>query len=119
MNTTNSILGKDWKRGRKTFGLRGWLARAAAGVLLVALFAPASVRACAACYGQSDSPLAVGMNWGILSLLGMILMVLGGFGAFFVFLAKRSASMAAGSAAKQAGEAAGSQSELATAMESN
>jgi hypothetical protein len=59
------------------------------------------------------------MNWGILSLLGMILMVLGGFGAFFVFLAKRSASMATASAVKQAGEAAGSQAGLANAMESN
>jgi len=48
--------------------------------------------ACAACYGQSDSPLAAAMNWGILSLLGVIGVVLGGVAAFFVFLAKRSAA---------------------------
>ncbi len=47
--------------------------------------------ACAACYGQSDSPLAAGMNWGIFSLLGTILVVLGGVAAFFVYLARRSA----------------------------
>jgi hypothetical protein len=50
---------------------------------------------CAACYGQSDSPMAAGMNWGILSLLGMIVLVLGGVAGFFVFLARRSAAFAA------------------------
>lgn len=52
-----------------------------------------SARACAACYGQSDSPLAEGMNWGIFSLLGMIVLVLGGVGAFFVFLARKAAAV--------------------------
>jgi hypothetical protein len=51
---------------------------------------PGSVLACAACYGQSDSPLAAGMNWGILCLLGFIGGVLGGVAAFFIFLARRS-----------------------------
>ena len=48
--------------------------------------------ACAACYGQSDSPLAAGMNWGIFSLLGTIIFVLGAVVAFFVYLARRSAA---------------------------
>lgn len=73
--------------------LRG-CSRALLVALLGCLFHPASAWACAACYGQSDSPLAAGMNWGILSLLGMIVMVLGGIAAFFIFLAKRSASIA-------------------------
>jgi hypothetical protein len=38
--------------------------------------------------------MAAGMNWGILSLLAMIILVLGGVGGFFIFLARRSASMA-------------------------
>ena len=60
--------------------------------LALALALPAhSAWACAACYGQSDSPLAAGMNWGIFSLLGTIIVVLGGVAAFFVFLARRSA----------------------------
>ena len=67
-------------------------------VLTLALHAP-SARACAACYGQSDSPLAAGMNWGIMTLLGMIVLVLGGVAAFFVFLARRSAALAAPAAA--------------------
>jgi hypothetical protein len=51
--------------------------------------APASAWACAACYGQSDSPMAQGMNWGILSLLGCIGLVLAGVGGFFIYLARR------------------------------
>jgi hypothetical protein len=40
--------------------------------------------ACAACYGKSDSPLAHGMNWGIFTLLGIIVPVLGCFGFCFI-----------------------------------
>jgi hypothetical protein len=32
------------------------------------------------------------MNWGILSLLGIIALVLGGVAAFFVYLAKRTSA---------------------------
>jgi hypothetical protein len=54
-----------------------------------------SVFACAACYGgKSDSPLAAGMNWGIFSLMGVVVCVLGGIATFFVFLAKRAAMAA-------------------------
>ena len=52
---------------------------------------PASLFACAACYGASDSPMAKGMNWGIFSLLGMVTVVLGCIATFFVFIGKRSA----------------------------
>ena len=55
---------------------------------------PRQTWACAACYGQSDSAMAAGMNWGILSLLGMIVVVLGSVAGFFVFLARRSAMLA-------------------------
>ena len=50
------------------------------------------ILACAACYGASDSPLAAGMNWGILSLLAIVGLVLGTVGTFFVFIAKKSAA---------------------------
>ena len=62
---------------------------------------PASLLACAACYGQSDSPMAAGMNWGILSLLAVVAVVLGGVAAFFVYLARRSAALAADSATER------------------
>ena len=52
-----------------------------------------SVYACAACYGQSDSPLARGMNWGILCLLVVITGVLGGVVAFFVHVGKKAADI--------------------------
>ena len=53
--------------------------------------------ACAACYGQSDSAMAAGMNWGILSLLGVVVMVLGSVASFFVFLCSKRASYSVGS----------------------
>ena len=51
---------------------------------------PMAASACTACYGQSDSPMAQGMNWGILSLLAVIGCVLGGVVSFFVYLGIRS-----------------------------
>jgi hypothetical protein len=71
--------------------LAGWIAS-------LALAAP-SAFACAACYGKSDSALAQGMNWGIFSLLAVVVCVLGGIAGFFVFLAKKSAAVSAAQAA--------------------
>ena len=67
------------------------------GVLLAALAmaaAPQSVLACATCFGKSDSDLAKAMNWGILSLLAVVVFVLGGIAAFFIYLARRAAKNA-------------------------
>jgi hypothetical protein len=61
--------------------------------------APLSMRACAACFGQSDSPLAEGMNMGILALLVVVVFVLGGIASFFVYLAKKSAAVSSMAAA--------------------
>ena len=55
---------------------------------------PVSLWACSACFGQSDSPLAKGMNWGIFSLLAVVVSVLGGIASFFVYLARRNQSLA-------------------------
>ena len=63
-------------------------------VLLAALIiaaAPQSGLACATCFGKSDSDLAKAMNWGILSLLAVVVVVLGGIAAFFIYLARRAA----------------------------
>lgn len=51
-----------------------------------------SAWACAACFGQSDAPMAKGMNAGIFALLAVIGTVLAGAVTFFVFLARRSAT---------------------------
>jgi len=65
-----------------------------AGLLGALALQPASLFACAACYGASDSAMAKGMNWGILSLLGVVVVVLGSFASFFVFLGKKAAAAA-------------------------
>jgi heme/copper-type cytochrome/quinol oxidase subunit 2 len=46
---------------------------------------------CATCFGQSDSPLAHGMNMAIMTLLGVILTVMALIVAFFIHIARRSA----------------------------
>ncbi len=51
--------------------------------------------ACAVCGGASDSPMAQGMNWGIFSLLAVILPMLGAIAGFFIFMAKKAARLAA------------------------
>ena len=65
-----------------------------AGALVAMALHPSSLFACAACYGASDSPMAKGMNWGILSLLGVVVMVLGSLASFFVFIGKKAAAAA-------------------------
>jgi hypothetical protein len=61
--------------------------------LAIFLIGSPSAWACAVCGGQSDSAMAKGMNWGIFSLLAVILPMLMGIAGFFVFLAKKSAQV--------------------------
>jgi len=68
--------------------LRAKIIRALA--LLALLACRPEVQACAVCFGKSDSRLAVGMNWGIFTLLFFIGSVLAGLSFFFVFLAMRA-----------------------------
>ena len=66
-------------------------------LILAAAFlhcAPAAL-SCTACYGQSDSALAQGMNNGIFVLLGFIGLMLVGVSAFFVFIIRRAAKLSA------------------------
>jgi len=49
-----------------------------------------SLMACATCYGQSDSKLAEGMNWGILTLMVVVYGVLMGIAGFFGYIIYRS-----------------------------
>lgn len=65
------------------------------GTVFAAWLRAEPVLGCAACYGQSDSPMAAGMNWGIFSLLGFIVAVLGGVAGFFIFLSRRSRTVPA------------------------
>jgi len=62
---------------------------------LVLLSAPHAAQACTVCFGNSDSKLTQGMLAGVLVLLLVVLSVLGGFVALFIFLARKAASAAA------------------------
>ena len=67
--------------------------RIALGSFAASLVVPAtSASACAMCFGKSDSPLAQGMNWGIFSLLGVIVCVLSGIAGVGLFFAKKAAA---------------------------
>ena len=59
------------------------------------LFTQQNAAACATCYGESDAPMAEGMNAGIMVLLIIVAGMLSGLGAFFIFLARRSRMVAA------------------------
>ena len=59
-------------------------------LLVMALILPHTASACAVCFGNSDSPWAQALSWGVLALLGVVLLVLGGIVAFFVHMAKRA-----------------------------
>ncbi len=63
--------------------------------LLLLFFLSHSARACSVCFGSSDSQLSQGMLAGVLVLLLVVLSVLGGFVALFVYLARRAAATAA------------------------
>lgn len=62
-------------------------------LVAAAALAPSPLFACAACYGRSDSPLAYGINWGIFTLLGIILTVLTCIALFFVHVIRREESL--------------------------
>ena len=66
------------------------------GLLVLALlFAPRAAQACAVCFGNSDSKLTQGAMAGVLVLLLVVLAVIGGFVALFIYLARRAAAVAA------------------------
>lgn len=61
----------------------------------VAGFAPSPLFACATCFGQSDAPMAQGMNWGIFTLLAVIVTVLVSIAGFFIYIIRKAAAQAA------------------------
>jgi len=61
----------------------------------LAACSPSPVFACAACYGgNTNSPLAHGMNWGILTLLGVVGFMLSSIATFFFVFLRRQAALA-------------------------
>ena len=60
----------------------------------LAVCAPSPLFACAACYGKSDSPLASAMNWGIFTLLGVVVTVLASIASFFIYIIRKEGMLA-------------------------
>jgi len=81
-NTLRSVVGGRWS----AVGGRWPVALLTALILAV----PRAALACPVCFGQSDSPMAQGVNMGVFFLLGVVVVVLAGFAAFFVYLARRA-----------------------------
>jgi hypothetical protein len=54
------------------------------------LAVPRVALACPVCFGQSDSPMAVAANMGILFMLGVTVSVLAAFACFFIYLMRRA-----------------------------
>jgi len=58
------------------------------------LAAPRAAFACPVCFGDSNAPMAVAMNIGIIFMLIVVAGVLGGFASFFIYLIRRARRMA-------------------------
>ena len=68
-----------------------WPAVVACGLAALAMLAAAApASACAVCYGDPESPMAIGMNNGILTLLGFVGVVQIGFVALFWSFRRRA-----------------------------
>lgn len=79
-----------WAAQSRVFGL---------AALLAVLSHPAAARACAACYGEPDSPASHGLTLAIFALVGVVLAVLGGVVAFFVQASRKAELLEAATAA--------------------
>jgi hypothetical protein len=58
-------------------------------VMLVSM-APRALLACAVCYGASDAAQTRGMNFGMITMLGVTGVVLGSFGGMIFCFARRA-----------------------------
>ena len=92
-NNSPSPGGEGWGEGGRHSWFQGQTLSPTAKLMALLLFAlsfsPTSLLACAACTGRTDSPLAVAMNWGIFTLLGVVLTVLSGVLVFFVHVIRK------------------------------
>jgi hypothetical protein len=59
------------------------------------LAAPRAALACPVCFGNSDSPLAVATNMGIIAMLVVVAGMIGAFATFFIYLNRRAKRVAA------------------------
>lgn len=60
--------------------------------------APRAALACPVCFGNSDAPMAIATNTGIMAMLVVVAGVLGAFASFFIYLVRRQRLVNAGGA---------------------
>ena len=58
------------------------------------LAAPRAALACPVCFGNSDSPLAIATNMGIIAMLVVVGGMIGAFATFFIYLNRRAKRVA-------------------------
>ena len=58
------------------------------------LAAPRAALACPVCFGNSDSPLAIATNMGIIAMLVVVAGMIGAFATFFIYLNRRAKRVA-------------------------
>jgi hypothetical protein len=63
-------------------------------ITLGLLAAPRAALACPVCFGNSDAPMAIATNMGIIAMLIVVAGVLGGFASFFIYLMRRARRVA-------------------------
>jgi hypothetical protein len=59
------------------------------------LTAPRAALACPVCFGDSNSPLAIATNMGIIAMLVVVAGMIGAFATFFIYLNRRAKRVAA------------------------
>jgi hypothetical protein len=73
-----------------------WLRALALSSLISAV--PRAALACPVCFGNSDAPMAIATNTGVLFMLGVVGAVLCGFASFFIYLIRRANRLSADAA---------------------
>ena len=58
------------------------------------LGAPRAALACPVCFGNSESPLAIATNMGIIAMLVIVAGMIGAFATFFIYLNRRAKRVA-------------------------
>jgi hypothetical protein len=63
-------------------------------VAAMALAVPRAALACPVCFGDSNAPMAIATNTGIMFMLVVVAAVLCGFASFFIYLMRRAKRVA-------------------------
>jgi hypothetical protein len=63
-------------------------------VAAMSLAAPRAALACPVCFGDSNAPMAIATNAGIIFMLAIVAAMICGFASFFIYLMRRAKRVA-------------------------